>query len=455
MIKARALLLLSAAAAIGACSDNPVEPTPVAVSPAVVGRRVSDEAELQSALDAASATSHHSSIRLRPGAVIALTTTLTHTGSAPLLIDGRGATLVGPDAGSAMASTGGADLTITNLTVQGAAEHGIYVEVPGDRTGTISVVVRNVVVRDNGFAGLGVDDQVHDSPASVSVRILRSTFRGNNTAGVGEDLTYDEILALADKDGVRVNEGGDGDLRLFILSSNFLENQADGVELDETGNGDVISLVLHSHFDDNGDQLQFPDEVPPGFPDDPADYEKDLEDGFDIDENDEGSIWAQFVNVTANGNEDEGIDLDETYNGSIRISGNNIVANDNFGAGIQLTESEEQPGTEGDVVLNLANVTANDSRDSRGIRIEEFQAGDVLGHIVRAEFDHNDSDGVRVEEYDDGDIDLRILKASFTNNDRGLRVGESGRVTLVKPLFEGNGSDIREDGTATVVILGH
>jgi len=70
-----------------------------------------------------------------------------------------------------------------------------------------------------------------------------------------------------------VNEGGDGDLRLSIQQSNFVENQADGVDLDETGSGDVSSQVLNSHFDDNGDQLQFPDVAPADFPGDPGDYE--------------------------------------------------------------------------------------------------------------------------------------------------------------------------------------
>jgi len=106
--------------------------------------------------------------------------------------------------------------------------------------------------------------------------------------------------------------------------------------------------------------------------------------------------------------------------------------------------------------VNLSNVTANDSRDSRGLHIEEFQSGDVLGHIVGATFDHNDSDGVRVEDYDGGDIELRIANATFTSNGGGgLQAGESGTVTLLRPFFDGNGAaDINEDGTATVVITG-
>ena len=197
--------------------------------------------------------------------------------------------------------------------------------------------------------------------------------------------------------------------------------------------------------------------MPPGFPDDPGDYEKDLEDGFDIDENDEGGIWgrAKFIHVTANGNEDEGIDLDETFDGSIEMTGNKIVANDNFGAGIQLTESEEQPDTDGDIVLNLRHVTANASRDSRGIRLEEFQAGDVLGQIVHGTFDGNASDGFRIEEIDEGDIDFRFVKASFTNNEGdGLQVEDSGTVTLINAFFDNNEDDDMNQDGVTVVIRG-
>ena len=95
---------------------------------------------------------------------------------------------------------------------------------------------------------------------------------------------------------MRVNEGGMGDLRLFV--SRFRRSSRTRrmpSSWTRPGNGDVHSLVLNSDFSDNGDQLQFPDEAPAGFPAG-EEYEKDLEDGFDIDENDAGSIArAQFV----------------------------------------------------------------------------------------------------------------------------------------------------------------
>ena len=462
MSKARSSLLLLTIVAVSGCADDAsvdsTTPLPTAAatpSAALVGIDVGSEADLRAALDAASASGTRATIRLAPGTSIVLTSTLLHTGSSPLEIDGRGATLTGPD-GHALAFTGGGDLVIRDLTVEGAGEHGIYVEVPAARAGTLAVTLRRVALRDNGFAGLWLDDQVHDSPASISLTVLETEVSGNNTAGIGEGLDYAGIIAAADKDGIRVNEGGMGDLTVFIQDSHFFGNQADAVELDETGPGDVLSRVVKSTFNDNGDQLQFPDEVPAGFPDDPSEYEKDLEDGFDIDENDDGSVRAHFVNVEANGNEDEGIDLDETFDGSIHVSGNGIVANNNFGAGIQLTESEDEPDTDGGIVVNLSNVTASDSRDSRGIRLEEFQAGDVIGRIVNGTFDGNDSDGFRIEQIDDGAIDFLFLGSVFTNNgSQGLQLEEAGTVTLVNPTFGGNGDgpedDIDADGVEVII----
>ncbi len=460
MIKARALLVLPLAVAIGACGDTDVLPTsPEGVeqpSAGFLSGSVSSAQGLQRALDRAAGSYSPSRITIRRGAVIHLDETLTYDGAGALSIQANGATLVGPAKGNALDFYGGGDITIRGLTVTGAAEHGIYAEVPGDRTGTFHFSMTGVELRENGFAGLWIDDQVHNSAAGVSLRVVGSTVVGNNTAGVGEVLTYDQVLALADKDGIRVNEGGAGDLHSTIRNSEFYWNQADGVELDETGDGDVYSYIYSSRFDDNGDQLQFPDEAPAGFPDDPDDYEKDLEDGFDIDENDEGSIYAWFSNVTAFSNEDEGIDLDETFNGSIHMAGARIVANENFGAGIQLTESEEQEGTDGDIVLGLLNVTTNGSRDSRGIRLEEFYGGDIRGLLTRYTADGNDSDGMRVEEYDDGEIDLRIWRGAFTNNGGdGLQLEENGAVTLINALFDNNDDDdINADDDVVVTTYG-
>ena len=66
--------------------------------------------------------------------------------------------------------------------------------VAGDRTGTVNVEMRRVALREHGFAGLWIDDQVNNPPTSVSLRMLDSEISGNNVAGLGEELDFSEIL---------------------------------------------------------------------------------------------------------------------------------------------------------------------------------------------------------------------------------------------------------------------
>ena len=73
---------------------------------------------------------------------------------------------------------------------------------------------------------------------------------------------------MSDRDGLRVNEGGEGDLTITVRVLALLEdNGADGIEVDERGAGDVRVEMFGTRLTRNG-------------PFDPT----DLDDGFDIDE---------------------------------------------------------------------------------------------------------------------------------------------------------------------------
>ena len=76
------------------------------------------------------------------------------------------------------------------------------------------------------------------SDATVEVTVLGSRFSGNgNTEGV----------SVSDNDGLRVNEGGLGDLKLTVRLSVFEENGADGIEVDERGDGDArVDMLLYA-----------------------------------------------------------------------------------------------------------------------------------------------------------------------------------------------------------------
>ena len=376
-----------------ACSDSPVEPTPaapVAEAPASAG--VSSAAALQAALNDAAVSGDIHTIRLSEH--IVLPTALTYGGASALTINGQGHTISGPAGDDAFRADGGGDLRFQNVRLVGApgyvSDFGIYVEVPGDATGTFRVELDHVELAGFGLSGMWVDDQVNDSDASVALDIRSSKVLDNGfKPAASTDLA--DIEAVLDFDGVRGNEGGTGHLLVTILQSQFVGNAGDAFEGDEKGDGDARSDVRGSDFSDGGSQPQdirncidYPElAARPA----PCDDYPDLEDGFDIDEDGEGGLFAVLVNVQANRNIDEGIDLDELGNGDAWIVARNVVAVGNSDENIKVTESDpevdelegvDRPGG-GDVIVELDNVTADGSEIGRGARFEEFGDGDLRG----------------------------------------------------------------------------
>ena len=122
--------------------------------------------------------------------------------------------------------------------MRNAPAEGIAVEVPADATGTIHVSLFDVDILDNRGHGVLVNDQedpstpdgvqpnANGSAASVDVSVINSRFVGNG-------------FSVSDRDGLRVNEGGDGDLIITVEHTVAADNAADGIEVDERGRGDV------------------------------------------------------------------------------------------------------------------------------------------------------------------------------------------------------------------------
>ena len=115
---------------------------------------------------------------------------------------------------------------------------GLAVEVPAAATGTIHVSLFRVEILNNLGHGVVVNDQEDSSApegqqpdpdgsaASVDVAVINSRFIGNG-------------FSVTDRDGLRVNEGGDGDLIITVKHTVASNNGADGIEVDERGTGDV------------------------------------------------------------------------------------------------------------------------------------------------------------------------------------------------------------------------
>lgn len=405
------ILAMSLPVVIAGCGEDPSGPTlPVdepAYSLSAGGRtlrvtHVGDDGagSFRAAIEAANANPAVRTIRFDKGlGTVQLSATVVYTGSQSLRIEGRDAVLDLSDApfdGNGLASTGGADLVMRNLTIANASGHGLFVDVPGYAEDDLQVSLTRVTLEGNGRHGLFIDDQTNDVDQTGA----------DSDAGVVLRITSSEILDngfrpdVSDFDGVRVDEGGPGRIAATILSSRFTGNAGDGVELDEMGPGDVVLNAIGSDFDDNGAQPQDPD---------------DLEDGLDIDEAGPGSIQVALVRVSANGNSDEGIDFDEEGTGDINAAMTNVEASRNIDSGITFTEDENELAG-GSVRFVLTNVTASGSSDDDGLKLEEFGDGDLNGTIVNSSIEDNADDGIQVEQADAGDGRLRLLFVSVAGN---------------------------------------
>jgi hypothetical protein len=122
--------------------------------------------------------------------------------------------------------------------------------VPAAATGTQIVTLRDVKALDNGMHGVLVNDQSGylldpnstdpaGSDAGLQVHILGGRYEDNG-------------LTALDQDGIRINEGGLGDLVATIHGAVVLGNGGDGIELDERALGNAVFEVRRSQLNGNG-----------------------------------------------------------------------------------------------------------------------------------------------------------------------------------------------------------
>lgn len=452
----RAALILSLAAA--ACADEattPAEPIPSASAPNVRSGVVmvtsaadAGPGSLRAAFMAASADPSIRAVQVRPGLTIELHSSLEYSGSQSLFIHAHGAILDGaalPAGATNLRAFARGDLEISDLTVQNAPGHGLVVQIPADESGTKTVVLNGVTALDNLGHGVEINDQEdpddagdsdagirgnsNGSDASLDVRVYRSVFEGNG-------------FGALDRDGLRVNEGGLGDLRFEIVDSRADANGADGVELDERGEGSLAFRIFRSHFSRNGDYDQS------------ADPDKD--DGFDADETDAGDFIADVMLSTANDNFEEGFDFNENDAGDQIVTIKLSEASGNTEEGIDLEEDDDWQGG-GDLIAVLDRVVANGNTTvdgNGGIKIRERGDGDLDARIEGSTASENVEAGIHLREQHGGDLRTRIVGAlAERNGDTGIFVREDdagsqdAEVSGSRSLANGeHGIDFDENG---------
>ena len=359
------------------------------------------------------------------GLVIALHQTVLFTGAQALVIEGHGGTLDGAGLGPASAafrSIGGGDLTISRLVVRNATAEGIDVQVPAGAAGTVYVTLSRVEILDNLGHGVLINDQEdssttdgvqpnpNGSAASVMVSVTNSRFVGNG-------------YSVSDRDGLRVNEGGEGDLALVVKQTVASDNAADGIEVDERGAGDVLvdvrtlQVVRNGKFD--------PD---------------DLDDGFDIDEYDDGSVLGLIVSSIASDNYEEGLDFNENNAGDLRVNLVRVEASGNREEGVDYEEDDDFAGG-GDLVTVMSQVVANgngaDGGDA-GLKIREKGAGNLDALLTRIDASENVIGGVSVREDAAGNL-VSLVERGFAeaNGGRGIDFDENADGTLTAVLLKG------------------
>jgi hypothetical protein len=322
---------------------------------------------------------------------ITVTETLAYTGEKALHISGTGQTIDGSgltdNFAPILAITAGADLAVSNLAIEGGGGYsrvtnqgggkGIFVNVPLEREGLVTVRLTKVSVSGVGNHGVHVSD----------CTLADDCGGGQGGGGAGSmasvDVRLNDVLidgvgkGKQDADGVRVDERGDGDIIFSATNSTFINVGADGVELDEGDMGSVVLNVRNSTFDGNGDYCVGWDED--GIDDACNDEgDADVDDGFDVDEAGFGSIAGKVINVFVTNNFDEGLDFDEEDAGGFDVSFTNIYAANNEDEGIKL--SEEGDGNVG-AALNAVTLE-NNNGDGEETEIESEDSGYVIVSVT-------------------------------------------------------------------------
>lgn len=408
------------------------------------------EGSLRAALAAASGRDAPATIVIFAEGEIAITETLSYSGTGPLTMFGN-ATRIHTDRNLTLfESTRGADLYIRNVLFEGpggfglqapgdndaAAGSGIAVRLRGDQSGTALVELQNVRVL--GVAGHGV----HVSDCLQPGCDTEEGPGGGAPASIELRLDAVEILetghGTADADGVRVEERGDGDIRLTASNTRVADVGGDGVELDEGQQGDVTLRVIGSAFENNGlycdpgllagylpeeprrefasgvfSRSSVPEAVT-GSPDDSCftremvlhdngsvasyDLSVAVEGGFAVNEAGPGNVQAVMERTGIIGNAGAGLALEEAGEGGIGATLVGTFARDNTGDACTL--SEHGPG---DVTASLVGAVA-EGNGGTGFVFGEEASGElrVAGYRLRSQFNDEGGTGIAAVQAGEG-----------------------------------------------------
>ncbi len=251
--------------------------------------------------------------------------------------------------------------------------------------------IDRVTIADNKGHGVPVNDQVHpeteDGVQPIGGRL------GGIAVRRGDRVSFlRNGYSVSDRDGLRVNDGGEGALTFVARLPRSEDNAATVIELDERGAGDVKIDVTGVKLARNG---KF----------DPLDFD----DGFDIDEYDDGSrLVARPFARSSLDNYEEGFDFNENNAGATAtVTSYRLVnASGNAEEGIDYEEDDDFAGG-GDLVTTMVGVVANENGGDGGVKIREKGVGSLVANVTGVEANRNVVSGISVREDADGSLHRR------------------------------------------------
>ena len=411
----------------------------------------SGDGSLRSALEAASAQAISVPIFVVTRSDIEITSTLTYSGRAPLILIGNGQTVRTQENTTLLALSEGADLSVSlmnfkgpggfNIENRGDADgpggKGIFIDVREDQTGVVNLTLDGVSVSDVAYHGIHVSDcDLADdcgegsggggdgSPASI-------------TAHLSDVEIYRAGIGAFDADGIRIDERGDGSIHFAAYRSLFHNVGADGVELDEGDDGDVVATLVQNRFLGNGDycNLQVLDRFLPKIPvaafEDGAANEEDLP--SEVRNSPDDTCFERAVSFYESGSVeeyefgidlDDGIDIDEAGNGDLLVSMTDSEIFGNLDEGVDFDEEDA-----GNVSVSFVRSFAEQNTDD-GFRTSESGPGDLNAVVYAVLARKNGGNGLRFDEAGEGTANVEITRTTTADNDdgdeAGLRVTKEG-----------------------------
>ena len=270
---------------------------------------------------------------------------------------------------------------------------------------------------------------IHGNKATINGAGAGGTAFLMNT--LGADLTLQE-LTVRDAAGhgvhVEVDPNATGTVAVSLYDVNLIGNKSHGV-------------LVNDQLDPSTQEGVQPDDRGSS-----ASVAVVVDDGFDIDEYNDGDITGTIVNSSANRNYEEGFDINENNNGDLRVDFAKVTANENGEEGIDLEEDDDF-GNSGNLVTVMTDIKTFGNGDGAdgALKVREKETGNLDVTLTNVISSHNIGSGIFVRESSGGNAVIHIENALSMANTAGA----------LDPFSLGHGIELLESGggdmTASVV----